>query len=185
MDVWGVDMSEHSITKKALGSAMKDLMSAQSFADITVGDICQKCGLNRKSLYYHFEDKYDLVNWVFYSELIEPLEKKGIGDFWVLLEEITRYLYQNRMFYYHAFQVRGANRFWEYFSKSLQPYLFKAVHNQLAGGEIFTKTEKENAYAEFLADAFVYSIEKWIIQRPQLTPERYVDLFKINFPKTE
>ena len=30
--------------------------------------------MNRKSFYYHFRDKYDLVNWIFYVDFIERME---------------------------------------------------------------------------------------------------------------
>lgn len=180
-----VPMSDSTITKRALGQAVKALLSARPFSEITVGDICAHCGLSRKTLYYHFEDKYALVNWVFHTELIQPLEARRFDDFWQMLEMVANYMHQNRMFYHHAFKMRGTDRFWDYFSRCLQPHLLKAVRDQLADGRHFSRKEKEAACAEFLADAFVYSIEKWIIHYPQLTPDRYVDLFRLELPKFE
>ena len=43
---------------------MKELMKRKSLEKITVSDIVQNCGLNRQTFYYHFQDKYDLVNWI-------------------------------------------------------------------------------------------------------------------------
>lgn len=171
-------MPDANRTKKALGAAMKKLMSTRSFADITVADICDECGLNRKSLYYHFEDKYALVNWIFRAELIEPLSTCESTDFWEVLQKILQYLYDNRMFYYHALMVRGDNCFRDYFAKYLQPHILVVLQNHFINSTHFTVKEKEEAYAEFLADAYVYSIEKWIVHYPQLTPEKYIDLFK-------
>ena len=50
-------MSDSNITKRSLASALKELMEEMPFAKITVADICEKCGMNRKSFYYHFRDK--------------------------------------------------------------------------------------------------------------------------------
>lgn len=178
-----MDVSDSGITKRALATSMKELMATRPFAEVTVGDICANCGLNRKSLYYHFQDKYDLVNFVFYDELIRPLEEEPPEDFWALLEVVTGYLYANRMFYYHAFHILGEDRtsgsFWNYFSQYLRPPVLAAVRNKLSASVQFSAREKEEAYAEFLADAFVLSLEKWIVHYPQCTPERYVDLFRI------
>ena len=55
-------MADSNITKKALADSMKNLMENEDFSKISVADICNKCGMNRKSFYYHFKDKYDLVN---------------------------------------------------------------------------------------------------------------------------
>lgn len=63
-------MADSSITKKALANAMKELMEQKKFSKINVGEICSLCNMNRKSFYYHFKDKYDLVNWIFYSEFV-------------------------------------------------------------------------------------------------------------------
>ena len=57
-------MADSNITKRTLASALKELMESTPFTKITVSDICAKCNMNRKSFYYHFKDKFDLVNFV-------------------------------------------------------------------------------------------------------------------------
>ena len=57
-------MAEAGVTKKVLAYALKSLMASRPLSKITVGDICEACDMNRKSFYYHFRDKYDLVNWI-------------------------------------------------------------------------------------------------------------------------
>ena len=54
-------MADSNITKKALAAALKELMEEMPFEKIGIGDICERCGMHRKSFYYHFKDKYDLV----------------------------------------------------------------------------------------------------------------------------
>jgi len=66
-------MPDSNITKKALAMAMKELMEQIPFSKISVSDICEKCGMNRKSFYYHFKDKYDLVNWIFDVEFFQAV----------------------------------------------------------------------------------------------------------------
>ena len=67
-------MPDSNITKKALAQSLKELMGKQSFAKISVADICEGCGMSRKSFYYHFKDKYDLVNWIFDMEFIRSIQ---------------------------------------------------------------------------------------------------------------
>ena len=50
-------MADSNSTKSALADAMKKLMVRKSFAKISISDLCEECGLNRKSFYYHFKDK--------------------------------------------------------------------------------------------------------------------------------
>ena len=67
-------MADSNITKRALASALKELMESTPFSKITVSDICAKCNMNRKSFYYHFKDKFDLVNWIFDVEYLSHVQ---------------------------------------------------------------------------------------------------------------
>ena len=95
-------MAESSITKNALAEALKGLMMEKNFEKISVSDICDRCNMNRKSFYYHFRDKYDLLNWIFYigfmehikfddfQELFDEDESGKKYDIWELIGELAR-----------------------------------------------------------------------------------------------
>ena len=72
-------MADSNVTKRALATAMKQLMAKEPFSKISVGDICQVCQMNRKSFYYHFRDKYDLVNWHFEQLAQRSFKQMGAG----------------------------------------------------------------------------------------------------------
>lgn len=73
-------MADSNITKRALAEALKELLKAEPFAQVSVGEICEKCHMNRKSFYYHFKDKYDLVNWIYSTEFIAVAKERGYSD---------------------------------------------------------------------------------------------------------
>lgn len=62
-------------TKKTLAESLKKLMKRKSFSKITISEIVADCGLNRKTFYYHFEDIYDLLKWIFESEAVEIVKQ--------------------------------------------------------------------------------------------------------------
>ena len=72
---------------------MKNLMRGRPFEKISVSDICVECGINRKSFYYHFRDKYDLVNWIFYVGFIGEMDMSSYQTGWDWVEDICRYFY--------------------------------------------------------------------------------------------
>ena len=55
-------MADSNITKRALAAALKSLLAERPFAKVSVREICEACGMSRKSFYYHFKDKYELLN---------------------------------------------------------------------------------------------------------------------------
>ena len=109
------NMPDANITKSALASSMKRLMKEKPFTKISVIDICEGCGMNRKSFYYHFKDKYDLVNWIFYTDFIALVSTRDYESGWDLLIAVGELFYRDQEFYRSALRIEGQNSFREYF----------------------------------------------------------------------
>ena len=160
-------MADSNITKRALAQALKDLIEILPFDKISVGNICSQCGLNRKSFYYHFRDKYDLVNWIYYTEFIEAALKKDHENVWSLMDEICCYFYDNRVFYNKTFHIEGQNSFSEYFSSIINRILCIELE------ECFPHEDTVEPFAEFYTDAFICSINKWLSQKDCMPPDEF------------
>ena len=52
-----------ALTKKALLVAFGELLEEKPFNKITIADITSRCGLNRMTFYYHFDNIYELMIW--------------------------------------------------------------------------------------------------------------------------
>ncbi|MGN0799909.1 MAG: TetR/AcrR family transcriptional regulator C-terminal domain-containing protein [Christensenellales bacterium] len=61
-------------TKKTLAEALKRAMTAKPLSKVTVSEIINDCGVNRKTFYYHFEDIYALLKWMLEQEAIEVVK---------------------------------------------------------------------------------------------------------------
>ena len=102
--------ADSNLTKRALAAAMKELMEQMPFSKISVSDIAEQCGMNRKSFYYHFKDKYDLVNWHF--EQLAQKSFKQMGVSLTLREALIRkfeFLKGEGTFFSQAFRSRDHN----------------------------------------------------------------------------
>lgn len=64
-------MSNNMITKDALGKGLKVLLEKKPLSKISVKDITEYCNISRNTFYYHFKDKYELINWIFYTDMLE------------------------------------------------------------------------------------------------------------------
>ena len=60
-----------TLTKKALLVAFGELLEEKPFNKITITDITAKCGLNRMTFYYHFENIYELMIWGLETQMRE------------------------------------------------------------------------------------------------------------------
>ncbi len=157
-------MSESNITKNALAEAMKELMQEKKFEKISVTDICEKCGMNRKSFYYHFRDKYDLVNWIFYVGFMDHINpqdyaeegNQSTGKPFLLAEEALKYFYNERAFYKKALMIEGQNSFLDYFHDAVEP-IFQYFLSDVLGGEKYS-----DFFAMMICDAFVSGLVRWL-----------------------
>ena len=124
-------MADSNITKSALASALKELMETTPFAKITVSDICAKCNMNRKSFYYHFRDKFDLVNWIFDVEYLNHVQigKNLIG--WDSVLHLCNYFYENKDFYRKAMKVEDQNSFINHFRELVSPLMAEDIREIL------------------------------------------------------
>ena len=173
-------MADSNMTKKALASALKELMKTVPFSKISIGDICDMCEMNRKSVYYHFKDKYDLINWIYTSEFIVRIQNRIYDSEWDLLEDMCIYFYDNRDFYRKALQIEGQNSFYDYFREILKILLTDYIK------DVFDECKNADFYVTFYADAFVASIVRWLTDKNCKKPDEYTVLLKsclIDFAK--
>ena len=164
-------MADANITKKALASALKELMKTTSFEKTTGGDICKACGMNRKSFYYHFKDKYDLANWIYLRNLSARLRARITLQAGCSLKICASIFRENKNFYRKLFRVQEQNSFSEYFLEFLRSVLRDYVR------EIYQDTENIGFYTDFYADAIFSAINRWLLSRNNgMPPEKFVSL---------
>ena len=165
-------MPDSNITKRALAAALKELMETKSFSKISVSDICAACDMNRKSFYYHFKDKYDLVNWIYYTECVAVLKEKGYNTGWELLEDHCAYFYDNRSFYRKTLSVDGQNSFSEYFRDIVDTIISSDME------KIFGRDDALAFYVNFYADAFLCAIKRWLLDKDCMPAKEFTQLLK-------
>ena len=168
-------VSTSNKTKNALSEALKDLTNKTPFAKISIGNICEKCNICRKSFYYHFKDKYDLVYWIFQTELVQKIQIRTYETSWDLLEDICIYLYDNRKFYVNVFQANGQNSFREIFSEILHPIISNKVESTIT----YRNHNKQQFYTQFITDAYLLSIERWLMAKIPMNPIEYINHFRM------
>ncbi|MGN0628897.1 MAG: TetR/AcrR family transcriptional regulator C-terminal domain-containing protein [Oscillospiraceae bacterium] len=162
-------MADSNITKRALAEALRELMEEKNFSKISVADICEKCGMNRKSFYYHFRDKYDLVNWIFDTDFISIMRRHESGDSREILEALCEYFYENRTFYRKAIKVEGQNSFIEHYREILYALLYSRLSEM-------TKEENVGEFQmNFFCDAGVMTFQRWLLEPDCMKPDEFLE----------
>ena len=155
-------------TKQALAKSLKQCMETKPFSKISVTNITDGCYLNRKSFYYHFQDKYDLLTWIFDSESQEYLSKKVYSCEWDTMVDLFTYLENNRKFYKKALKIEGQNSLQEHFHE----FFFTAIEEHLK--KTTGKKDLNAFYVQFFSDAFFCAMMRWLEQPNRVSPQEFI-----------
>ena len=168
-------MSNSNITKKAIATSFKELMENKPFNKISVTDITDGCGLNRQSFYYHFQDKYDLINWIFETEILLPVANDFTIERWEeKLLEVLHMLEENQKFYVNA--IKYANTEFRTYILSVMndKYLF-IVRDMQKNANKKISMDDEKFISSFFAYGTAGVFGDWIMSGMKEQPEKLTE----------
>ena len=165
-------MPDSNITKQALADCLKKLMVEKAFNKIRVDDIVSGCGLTRQSFYYHFKDKYDLMNWIYYTETARFMAPYETLEHWTDgLKDLCCYMQHNRAFYKNALNTVGQNSFPEYLNHYISAVTISVIEGML---DAEYDQEKWDFLVSFFSTAFVAFIVRWANNGMKEDPGEYI-----------
>lgn len=116
-------------TKLKIAQSLKELMLTNAFNKITVSDITNNCGIHRQTFYYHFQDRYELLDWLLYNEIVKPLISEfNVDTMYDRFYNTFETMYSNKKFYHNALKINPSD---------LSKYISKVATEE------FTKVMKE------------------------------------------
>lgn len=175
----GDHMRTSIITKKIIATTLKDLMKTEPFVKISVSDIMKACQMRRQTFYYHFQDKYELLEWIYQYET-----KENIIDFldyesWEnIFNQLFDYFYQNQLFYKNAFEVTEQNSFIEYLSTHIKTLYLKAFEDMLRDSNKHLDQQELDILASFYSHGFVGLVKEWIEKSCVYSPEMMASIIR-------
>lgn len=89
--------------KEALAKSLKTLLQTRSFDEIAVKQIVLDSGVNRQTFYYHFQDKFDCLQYLFFNEARDLIPEQILLSEWkARYLSVFRYLDVNHNFCRHV-----------------------------------------------------------------------------------
>lgn len=148
-------------TKRALAQSLKKLMEKKPLEKITVVDITEDCGVNRQTFYYHFQDIYDLIDWIYINEAETGLGGKKSYDTWQEgFLHIFSYILENKSFVRNTFHSVSRDKL-ERFLYQETAFLLMGVIQEKAGN-LPIREDDMQFIADFYKYAFVGILCDWI-----------------------
>lgn len=167
------------LTRLLIAESFKELMLEHPFKKITIKMITDRAGIIRPTFYYHFQDKYELMEWILEEDVIQKLnilleqgmEREAIKMLFICLNT-------DKQYYRRAMEVTGQNGFEEIMNKKIEALFLREIKTRpvkLPKGKIL---DKEAIIRYYCIGLFTY-IKIWLKDNSQeTTVEDIVDTFE-------
>ena len=148
-------------TEHALARVLKEMMSSQPLDDISVLEISKKCGISRKTFYYHYHDIYDLLTQVFLDERIP--NANACDDYDQLIDVIWKYYKNNEAFVNATLASAGKDLFSEFIYNIFYTATMRFVNRFDTSKDISIPMKKSIArfYASGYSNSLVYYLSNY------------------------
>lgn len=166
-------------TKLKMAETLKDLMRSTSFEKITISDITDACGIHRQTFYYHFQDRHELLDWLLYSELLNPfIENFTFENMYEKFNNLFLTMYNDKKFYQNALKINYED-FSRYISK-IATEDFTRLVLKLAVEHGIVSEDSSNAIfmAEFIGYGISGVIHNWSVKGMKETPAAMTERVK-------
>ena len=138
-----------------LAESFKELAVQKPIEKITIKEITDKAGVIRPTFYNHFQDKYELLEWIVQDELIRPLhELIREGMFKEGIIRSLNNMQREKGFYSSAAKLEGQNSFPEILKTAISKMLMEYVSEETLKHKVtyswITPKRIADSYAEFI-----------------------------------
>ena len=160
-------------TKQAIMNTFVEMIAERSFDKITVKDIVERCGVNRNTFYYYFQDIYALVDEIFRTETQKILGNQT--DFVSMQEAFLKaidFATQNRQGIYHLY--KSIRR------EQVEDYLYEVAYNNILlfikqeTADIPDRDEDKEFLAKFYTHALIGIIMEWLNDGMKGEPAEFI-----------
>ena len=166
--------NRRDLTKELLAGCFKELMQTRAFEKITIKNITDKAGLIRPTYYKHFQDKYEILEWIFMTEIADkatPLVENN--QFFEALLILCKGLESDRAYYRKAFKIPGPNSFRDVLTSYIyETFLSIAKKHHLTLDRSYPYLTPELA-ARFYMNGLVSLLEDWIFDDKACDSEEF------------
>ena len=149
--------------KILLAESFKELVLEKLVEKITIKEITDRAGVTRVTFYNHFQDKYELLEWICREELVNPIrillwngmEKEAITFMFTSI-------LKNREFYSHVVKLEGQNSFESIVKNCFTEALVEYITGHADSEKRKYKEMRPEWLAEFYSQGMSFVLISWI-----------------------
>ena len=161
-----------------LAESLKELAEKHPIEKITIKEITDKAGVIRPTFYNHFQDKYELLEWIIMTQLLEPLGpliQNGMVDEALVL--LFSSLEKEKNFYMKASRLDGQNSFESIVKHCIKKVMIEVLESNATGKKSSCPWMDLELIAEYHAQSMCFLVIKWIKTEMAVSPKEMADTY--------
>ena len=171
-------VSGKSVTDELLAESFKELALRHPIEKITIKEITDKAGVIRPTFYNHFQDKYELLEWIMRTELLEPIRPLIENQ---MMNEALLLLFMNiekeRSFYMQAVRLEGQDSFETIARRCVQDILLEIITKNAADRILKFPWLTPERIAEYYAQSMCSVVIAWIKSGMAVSAKELVEIY--------
>lgn len=171
-------LSKNETTAQLIAVSLKKLMMTKDLDKIRIKEITDEAGLMRPTFYNYFQDKYEVVEYIFYHEVLEPVRpfvESGLNreafHFMVLA------LKKDFPFYQREINRSSQNSFRDILWKTFYHFIFPIIQQNLKDPPSPLVTP-ENV-TEYYVNIFIFVLTRWLKEGQDIPVEQLMELYDL------
>lgn len=174
-----VRMEYKTNVEQKLAESFKQLAVKTPIEKITIREITDGAGVIRPTFYNHFQDKFDLLEWIIRTEILDPvLPIMKEGNLRESLIRIFTNLTREKEFYMKVVRLEGQNSCEMITRKFVKEVLLIFINEQVGDKKAAKRGLTIDMVAEYYAQSIAFVIMEWIKLNMSLSPEQMADIFR-------
>ena len=148
-----------------LAESLIELSAKKPIEKITIKEITDKAGVIRPTFYNHFQDKYELIEWIIKNDLLEamiPLLNAGM-DFEAIVLMLNQ-ISANDVFYKKALKMEGPVSFNDIAMRCVHDVFINIIEERAQGKKHKYRWLTPEVIATYYAQSLCFITERWIEQ---------------------
>lgn len=171
-------MSNTPSVDDQLAESFKQLVLKRPIEKITIKEITSLAGVIRPTFYNHFQDKYELLEWIIRRDLVAPISPmigKGRSD--AALELLFSGIQKEADFYTRARKLEGQNSFESIVLKCIEDVLKNAMDGQKIKEGALNDLPLDNI-VHYYAKSMCFILLNWIDEGMKKSSEEMVRIYR-------
>jgi probable dihydroxyacetone kinase regulator len=166
-------------TKDKLAASFKELLRKMPMEKITIKDITDLAGVIRPTFYNHFHDKYDMLEYIIWRDLMMPIKPLLVND--MIIEGLTLLfsaIKNEKEFYRHAVKIEGQNSFEKIARDQVTQLLKQVIEEKHSSLHSKYKWLSTDVIATYYGQAMVYVAIEWIRTDFVIQPKELSEIYE-------